>query len=81
MSDPNQKRKHDVLERAKKSGNHKVVRYVQEGLFPKLDQLGAHAGIFLESLEHDWSKFAKPEGLMRGFSDEDFKALHKALYG
>jgi hypothetical protein len=80
MSDPNAKRKRDVLERAKRSGNRKVEKYVEEGLFPKLDQLGPHAGVFLEGLEHDYDKFAKPEGLLHGFTSEDFDALHQALF-
>jgi hypothetical protein len=81
MSDPNLKRKHEILERAKRSGNHEALKYVQGGLFEKLDQLGHHGGIFLESLEHDWAKFAKPEGLLSGFTDKDFADLHEALFG
>lgn len=81
MSDPNAKRKHAVLDRAKRSSNHKVVKYVEEGLFAKLDQLGPHGGIFLEDLEHNWDKFAKPEGALRGFQEKDFADLHKALFG
>jgi hypothetical protein len=81
MSDPNAKRKHEALERAKKIGNRKVLKYLEDGLFEKLDQLGPHGGVFLEGLEHDWAKFAKPEGLLHGFTDKDFEALHKALFG
>lgn len=78
---PNEKREKDITERAKHSGNHKVQKYVEDGLLPKLEQLGPHGGVFLEGLEHDWDEFAKPEGMLKGFSEKDFAALHKALFG
>ncbi len=81
MSDPNAKRKHDVEERAKRTGNRKVQKYLDDTLWEKLDQLGPHAGIFLEGLESDWAKFAKPQGALAGFSDKDFADLHVALFG
>jgi hypothetical protein len=80
MSDPNAHRKHDVLERAKKLGNRKVLKYLEDGLFEKLDQLGPHGGVFLEGLEVGWDRFAKPTELLHGFTDDDFDDLHKALF-
>jgi hypothetical protein len=81
MSDPNEKRKKAILDRAKHSGNHKVEKYVEEGLLPKVDQLNAHAGIFLEDLEASYDEFAKPQGMLHGFVDKDFDVLFKVLFG
>lgn len=80
MSDPNEKRKKAIEDRAQHAGNHKVEKYVK-GLFEKLDQLGPHAGVFLESLESDFNEFAKPEGMLQGFSNKDFDVLFKVLFG
>jgi hypothetical protein len=81
MSDPNAKRKHDVLARAKKTGNRKVLKYIEEVLLEKLDELGPHAGIFLEGLEHDWEKFAKPQNATHDFTEGDFADLFEAVFG
>lgn len=80
MSDLNEKRKKAIQDRAKHAGNHKVLKFVED-LDEKLDQLGAHAGVFLESIEHDYDEFAKPEGLLHGFTDKDFDVLFKVLFG
>jgi hypothetical protein len=81
-SDPNAKRKEQVLDRAKKSGNHKVLTYIEDDFVTKVDQAGPHAGIWLETLENDFDSLAKkPEGQLKHFSEKDFDALFKALFG
>jgi hypothetical protein len=79
-TDPNEKRKAEIGKRVERLGNHKVKRYVGR-LLTKMDQMGPHAGIWLENLEAHWGTFAKPEGLLGGFEAEDFATLHKALFG
>lgn len=80
MSDPNEKRKAEIEQRAKKVGNRKVSTYLED-LNEKLAQMGPHAGVWLEGLEADWTRFAKPQGLTHGFKPEDFDDLHEALFG
>jgi hypothetical protein len=80
MSNPNEKRKAEIEKRAKKIGNRKVTGYLED-LFEKMDQMGPHAGVWIEGLESDWARFAKPQGLTHGFSDDDFADLHEALFG
>jgi hypothetical protein len=71
-----------VTERAKKTRNKKVLKYVEEDLKEKLDQSGPMAGIWLESLEADFGSLRKkPQGLLKSFSKDDFDDLEKALFG
>jgi hypothetical protein len=79
-TDPNKKRKDEIGARAKKLDNRKVTSFV-EALSEKMDSMGPHAGIWLENIEASWDKFAKPHGLLRGFSEEDFEDLRQALFG
>lgn len=82
MADQNEKRKKAILDRAKRGGNRKVLALVEDEFLAKLDQAGPMAGIWLESLEHDFSALEKkPQGLMAKFNEKDFDALFKALYG
>lgn len=77
-----QARKTQILDRAKKIGNQKVLKLLQDDFLAKLDQAGPMAGIWLEKLEHDWDKvIKKPEGLMKGLKKDDFEDLFKSLYG
>jgi hypothetical protein len=80
MSDPNEKRKAAITKRAKSTGNHKVAQFV-ESFIEKMDDMGPHAGVWLEGIESDWDKFAKPEGLLHSFKDTDFADLREALFG
>lgn len=78
----NQNRLKQVLDRAKKTGNQKVVKYVQDDFAEKLDQAGEMAGIWLETLESSFGSLRKkPDGLLKSFSKEDFDDLEKALFG
>lgn len=80
--DPNEARKKAILNRAKKTNNQKVIRYVEQDLSEKLDQAGPHAGIWLEAIESDFSALTKkPEGLLKSFSEKDFDNLFKAMFG
>lgn len=82
MADLNVNRKKQVLDRARRSRNHKVLTLLEHDFFPKIDQAGPMAGIWLESLEHDFDALTrKPLGLMGRFSPADFDALFKALFG
>lgn len=79
---PNSARLKQVTDRAKKIGNAKVSRYVEEGLKEKLDQAGPMAGIWLETLEADFGSLRKkPDGLLKDFSKKDFDDLQKSLFG
>lgn len=54
----------------------------KEEFLPKIDQAGAHAGIWLESLEADFDALEKkPEGTLKKFSKSDFDGLFQALFG
>lgn len=80
--DPNEKRKAQILDRAKKTHNYKVVKIVEDDFLDKLDQAGPMAGIWLESLESDFEILTKkPDGLMKSFKKDDFDDLFKALFG
>jgi hypothetical protein len=78
----NQSRLKQVTNRAKKTRNRRVIKYVETDLKEKLDQAGPMAGIWLESLEaHFGSLRRKPDGLLKSFSKDDFDDLEKALFG
>jgi len=82
MSDPNSLRKQHVLKRAKATHNVKVVKYVENELFEKMDQAGQMAGIWLETLESQFSALEKkPDGLLKSFVKKDFDDLFTALFG
>jgi DNA-binding ferritin-like protein len=70
-----------IRDRAKKSGNKKVIEYM--GTFAeKMDQAGNHAGAWFESLEKSFDGFRrKPEGLFKGWTSADFDDLYDALFG
>lgn len=76
----NTARKQQIRARAKKLGNQRVSKYVEESLFSKMDQAGAMAGIWLDSLENHFDAL-EPEGPLQGFSESDFDALFQAIYG
>ena len=69
-----------MVERVSKVHSQKVLKYVKEGLLPKIEQAGEGAGFWLERLENDFAKL-KPEGLMKGFDDADFDDLWYVLTG
>lgn len=79
MNDPNKSRKDAILSRADKA-TPAVKTYVEKHLVKKIDQAGAAAGIWLESLEGSVQTM-KPEGLFKGFSKKDFDSLYKVLSG
>jgi hypothetical protein len=79
MRDPNKARKEQILQSAQKA-TPAVRAYVENHLMGKIDQAGAAAGIWLESLEAQVGKL-KPEGLLRKFTKEDFESLKKVLSG
>ena len=80
--DPNAARKKAVTARAKKTGNQKVTRYVEQDLFKKMDQAGPHAGAWLDDIESDFSALTdKPDGLLKSFGEKDFDDLFTALFG
>jgi len=81
-SDHNAERKKQVLHRAKLLHNPKVIRYVEDELFEKLDQAGEAGGIWLETLESSFDRLEKkPDGVLKGFSARDFDDLFRALFG
>jgi hypothetical protein len=78
----NQSRLKQVTDRAKKTRNQKVIKYIETDLKDKVNQAGPMAGIWLESLEADFGSLRrKPDGLLKSFSKEDFDDLEKALFG
>ena len=80
--DVNEKRKEQVLERAKKLANKKVMSYLMDDFMDKIDAAGPHAGVWLEGLESSFDELAeKPDGLLKKFDEQDFEDLFQALYG
>ena len=71
-----------IQERAKKSGNKKVIDYVNNDFTEKMEQAGSHAGAWFEGLNRAFDTFRrKPDGLLKGFGPKDFDDLHEALFG
>lgn len=70
----------ELQDRADKVKSQRVKKYVKEGLLPKVKQLGDAAWYWLERLEVDFKKL-RPEGLMEGFTDEDFDELFFVITG
>lgn len=82
MSDENAQRKLQIIDRAKRSKNVKVVNYVRRDLVDKIDEAGEHAGIWLESVEAHFDILTEePEGLLKKFTEDDFNALFQAMFG
>ncbi len=82
MKDVNIERKKQILGRAKEAKNAKVVRYVFDSLFDKLDEAGESAGVWLEQVEKDFEVLtSRPQGLLRRFDDSDFRDLFVAMFG
>ena len=78
MADANKRLKDRLVERARKSGNPKVKRYVEGPLSEKIDQAGASAGFFVEQLSEGADRL-KAEGHMSGFGKKDFEDLAGVL--
>lgn len=72
--------KSKIVDRADKVKSPKVKKYVHDGMLRKIDQAGDSAAIWLEKLESDFKKL-KPEGLMKGFEEEDFDDLWFVVTG
>lgn len=71
-----------IQERAKKSGNKKVIDYIDNAFVEKMKQAGDHAGAWFDGLDSAFGTFRrKPEGLFKGFQPEDFDDLYEALFG
>ena len=80
--DPNQARKKEITDRAKKSKNQKVRRYATKDLPEKIDQAGEHAGAWLEALESDFDVLIdKPQGKLKQFKEPDFDELFVVMFG
>ena len=78
MSANNDRMESKLANRANKSVNAKVKKYVLGPLMEKIDQAGEMAPIFIEQLERDVME-AKPEGYFIGFEKDDFIELKKIL--
>ena len=72
--------KTQLIERAGEVKSAKVKKYVHDAMIRKIDQAGDAAGAWLERLEYDFKKL-KPEGLMKGFEQEDFDDLWYVITG
>jgi hypothetical protein len=70
--------KDQILARGKKT--RPLVQQYLPHIVEKIDQMGPAAGIWLENLNSDFAKL-KPEGLMEGFTTEDFRELRRVLFG
>ena len=79
--DPNAALKKSIEARLKKSKNRKVQEYAKS-FVEKLDQAGPMAGMWVDQVEHDFDGLAKkPEGLLKGFTADDFDDLYSVLFG
>lgn len=71
-----------IQERAKKSGNKKVIQYIDNDFTEKMEQAGQQAGAWFDGLDSAFDTFRrKPEGLFKGFKPQDFDDLYEALFG
>lgn len=71
-----------IMDRAKRSGNKKVIDYIQSDFAEKMTQAGQHSGAWMDSLESSFDEFRrKPEGLFKNFKSKDFDDLYEALFG
>jgi len=70
-----------IQSRTRQGANKKVQGFIL-GFLEKIDQAGPAAGIWLETLESDWSTFTRGSGQdTKGFEKQDFALLKWVLFG
>ena len=78
----NKELKDAIYQNWRKTGNQKVLSFLRDHFWRKLDAMGDLSGHWMEQLEARYKSLSgQPQGLMRDWDPQDFEDLHFSLFG